>query len=66
MLRMPVVDKPFQTKYNLLFIYFVVPLSINLPYSYFFKGMNNLKALFLLLLSILWSALDLPEREREE
>lgn len=62
---MSVVDKLFQTKYNLLVIYSVVPLSINHPYA-FFKGVNNLKALILLLFCNLWSALGLPESEQEQ
>lgn len=40
---------------------FVFSLSVNYPYI--FKGRNSLKALFLLLLSNLWSCLGLPERE---
>lgn len=38
----------------------VFSLSVNS--LYFFKGRNNLKGLILLLLSNLWSSLELPER----
>lgn len=53
------VGKQFQNKYNILLMDSVFSLSVNS--LYFFKGRNNLKGLILLLLSNLWSSLELPE-----